>query len=182
MQNERVNTLDLIRFVAAVAVVLYHYTARYTSNLTSDPELFKSAALFTKYGYLGVNLFFMISGFVILSSAINSNPINFLISRATRLYPTFWVSVSVTAIFVFFFEAPSPAIGWIQYLANLTMLNDYLHIENLDGVYWTLQAELKFYGCVFLLLLFGWINQYKKWLTVWLLATISFILFACSVQ
>ena len=47
-----------------------------------------------------------------------------------------------------------------------------------DGVYWTVQAELKFYGCVFFLLLFGWINQYKKWLTIWLLATISFTLFA----
>ena len=58
MQNERVNALDLIRFMAAVAVVMYHYTARDVSGLTGDAELFKNAALLTKYGYLGVNLFF----------------------------------------------------------------------------------------------------------------------------
>jgi len=42
----------------------------------------------------------------------------------------------------------------IQVLANLTMLNDYLGIKNIDGVYWTLQTELKFYACIFLLVYF----------------------------
>jgi peptidoglycan/LPS O-acetylase OafA/YrhL len=51
-------------------------------------------------------------------------------------------------------------------------LNDYLKIPNVDGVYWTLQAELKFYGCIFLLLATGMFNFYRVWLSLWLLVAI----------
>ena len=70
--NSRFNELDLFRFLAAIAVVMYHWTFRGAAarNLTSFsiPEF----APWVKYGYLGVDLFFILSGFVILSEAVLS--------------------------------------------------------------------------------------------------------------
>lgn len=71
--------LDLVRFFAAMSVVLYHYTARHGSTS------FETLSVFTKFGYLGVPLFFMISGYVISLSAANRTASEFLISRFIRL-------------------------------------------------------------------------------------------------
>ena len=53
---------------------------------------FPAIANVTKYGYLGVNLFLLISGFVILVSSDGKSPRQFVISRIVRLYPTYWVA------------------------------------------------------------------------------------------
>ena len=61
--------IDLLRLLAALAVVFYHYTYRgYMANNYS-PVAFPALAPVTKYGYLGVELFFIISGYVVLRSA-----------------------------------------------------------------------------------------------------------------
>lgn len=165
----RIVALDLVRFIAAMAVVLYHYTAREGFNS------FEELSEVTKFGYLGVPLFFMISGYVIALSAKNRTPTEFAISRFVRLYPAYWCGILFTISIGMFFGTYSPSIDVI--LANATMLNDYLNIENIDGVYWTLQAELKFYGCVFILLLTGIFDKHKVWLTVWLTLTTLFLIF-----
>jgi len=51
------------------------------------------------HGYLGVNLFFMISGFVILWTARDRTPSGFVLSRITRLYPEFWIGVRLRSPF-----------------------------------------------------------------------------------
>lgn len=159
--------LDIIRFCAAFAVVLYHYTAR------QDSSAFTNLSTITKYGYLGVPLFFIISGFVISLSAHSRTAAEFAISRFVRLYPAFWVGVTFTTVVVIFYGGQ---IHLSQYITNLTMLNDYIGYANIDGVYWTLQAELKFYACVFCLLVLGIFNNIRIWLGVWMLATISYLL------
>lgn len=165
----RLQALDLLRFFAAIAVVLYHYTARPDQN--SFPQLTQ----ITQFGYLGVPLFFMISGFVIAASAERRTPIQFLISRTARLYPAFWIGIFFTATILWLFS--SRPVGISQLLINLTMLNDYLGIANIDGVYWTLQVELKFYACIFLLLACGLLNRYTLWLPLWLVLTLTNIFF-----
>jgi peptidoglycan/LPS O-acetylase OafA/YrhL len=57
------------------------------------------------------------------------------------------------------------------YFANLTMLNDYLNIQDVDGVYWTLHAELKFYFLIFLLVWTKIINKPYLYLPIWLFLT-----------
>lgn len=162
----RLQALDLFRFVAALAVVLYHYTAQPNSPYTQ-------LAQFTQFGYLGVPLFFMISGFVIAASAERRRPLVFLISRAARLYPAYWIGVLFTTAVIVAVGAPAPSLT--EVLLNLTMLNDYLGVKNIDGVYWTLQLELKFYGCIFLLMLAGLFTRYSLWLPVWLAITCSYL-------
>lgn len=163
----RLFALDLMRFGAALAVVLYHYTARPAGPFELISEI-------TRYGYLGVPLFFMISGFVISVSAHNRSAFEFAVSRAIRLYPAFWLGTILTAIALLAFKGHDTSLSTI--LANFTMLNDYMGVENIDDVYWTLQAELKFYGCMFLLVAFRVFQYMKVWLSAWMGITILHLL------
>ena len=162
----RLVALDAVRFVAAFAVVLYHYISR------KESLAYPFAAEFTKYGYLGVPLFFIISGFVIALSANNRTAIEFAISRFTRLYPTLWICVTFTAIVTFLLAGEKHSIAKI--LANFTLINEYLGYGDIDGVYWTLKAELKFYALVFIFLAFGIYEKYRIWLSIWLFSTLLY--------
>lgn len=91
---ERVGILDGMRFCAAMVVLLFHFAFR--SWTSADiPTVVNYGLLgdISKYGYLGVDLFFMISGFVILMSAEGRTATAFVRSRAIRLYPAYWFSV-----------------------------------------------------------------------------------------
>lgn len=156
----RVIALDLIRFFAALSVVLYHYISRPHSSA------YPLISEVTNYGYLGVPLFFIISGYVIALSANNRSALQFAISRFVRLYPALWAGVIFTVIILVVFTDKQYSAS--QIMANFTLLNEYLGFEDIDGVYWTLKAELKFYACVFLLVAFGVFNKYQIWLSGWL--------------
>lgn len=182
--QQRYHLVDLIRFTAAMMVLMYHYTASGVGNLLNDrykllatKDLYPEFFWFTKYGFTGVQLFFMISGFVILASALNRSAIEFAISRWTRLYPTYWVAVIFTTGILFVFLGQDFDVPLTDFLANMTMLNDYMGITDIDPVYWTLHAELQFYGCVFLLILTGAINRYQIWLTCWIILAIVYAVF-----
>ena len=164
--------LDLLRFIAAMAVVMFHFLFR---GQQGDwmPVSFEPLDIYARYGYLGVNLFFMISGFVILLSAVNRSATQFVISRVTRLYPAFWVGVTLTALVIIFFGSSLfHQITLPDYLVNLTMLAGFVGVEDVDGAYWTLYIELKFYAVIFVILLF---NQIKK-LEIIMIAWLVFIL------
>lgn len=159
----RFNILDPARLFAAFAVLFYHYSI----YIDSSNPLF---SIFD-FGYLGVNFFFILSGFVIMASAQNRSAFEFVTARALRLYPAFILCLLITVMANFILKGISYPTH--QLLANATILNDYLKIENIDGVYWTLQAELKFYGCIFLLLLTGTFKYWRYWLSIWLLLAIT---------
>ena len=158
-EKNRYHSLDLLRLLAALAVVFYHY------SVFIDVDTGRALFGFFDLGYLGVNFFFMLSGFVIMASAQGRGAFAFLVARGQRLYPAFIACLGLTLL----------AIGWSsgqvlpmqQILANATLLNDYIKIPNVDGVYWTLQAEIKFYACVFLLSLMRVLPLWRYWLTLW---------------
>lgn len=164
----RIVALDLVRFFAALSVVLYHYISRKES--TAYPLI----SNLTDYGYLGVPLFFIISGYVIALSANNRTPLQFAISRFFRLYPALWAGVVFTVVVSVMLTDTRYSLA--QILSNFTLLNDYIGFEDVDGVYWTLKAELKFYACVLLLLAFGIFQKFNIWLSGWLfLAVLHFV-------
>jgi peptidoglycan/LPS O-acetylase OafA/YrhL len=130
--------------------VLYHYTfAGYARHLTS--VAYPALSTVTRYGYLGVDMFFTISGFVVLLSAWGRRPREFVISRVVRLYPAYWAAVTITTVVAITLSRGLFHVTPVQYLANLTMLNAVPHIANVDVVYWTLYAEIRFYLLVFVL-------------------------------
>lgn len=155
--RRRLLELDSLRGLAALGVVLYHYTFMYQ-------KLFghRDAPLLTfSKGYLGVELFFIISGFVILMTISRTATImDFIVSRCSRIYPAYWAAV----IFTFCVVSASGLwvngpVGGVAALVNLTMLQGFAHIQNVDGVYWTLQYELVFYGLALALFIAGMIRR-----------------------
>jgi peptidoglycan/LPS O-acetylase OafA/YrhL len=138
----RIKELDAFRGLAAFAVFLFHF------------QLFD-------YGYLGVHLFFIVSGFVIFLTAQNvKNPTAFVIARFSRLYPTYWVCLFLTFTVLYFSRGD---VTFTQLAINLTMFQEFLGAENIDGAYWSLTEELVFYGVVFGALLLGLFNRVKLW-------------------
>lgn len=97
-----------------------------------------------RYGYLGVNLFFVISGFVILMTAYDRRIESFTASRVARLFPAYWVAVLLTVILQAFWEGGRHAEP-VEALVNLTMTQEAFDIVNVQGAFWTLWIELKFY-------------------------------------
>jgi peptidoglycan/LPS O-acetylase OafA/YrhL len=165
----RIVALDVLRFSAAFAVVLFHYIAR------PEATAFRGFSDIAQFGYLGVPLFFMISGYVISLSAANRNAVQFAVARFVRLYPALWVGVLITSFVIIIFSEHQVTVG--QILANFTLLNEYVGFDDIDGVYWTLKVELKFYACIFLILLFGYFEKYKVWLSIWLGITVTHHIF-----
>ncbi|MGZ0147594.1 acyltransferase family protein [Kribbella sp. WER1] len=170
----RLHEVDLLRICAAVAVMAYHYLfSAYAGGLGGLH--FPHVDLVARYGYLGVDLFFTISGFVVLLSAWNRSPRSFVVSRAVRLYPAYWVAVTLTTLVSVGFSQGRFPVSLPQYLANLTMFNSLPNIRNVDVVYWTLWAELRFYVMILVL---TWIGITARRVTIfcwaWLAAMFVF--------
>jgi peptidoglycan/LPS O-acetylase OafA/YrhL len=173
---DRLYEVDALRIFAAVAVMLYHYGfANFAAHYT-DVE-YRGLGVVTRYGYLGVDLFFVISGFVVLLSALGRRPEQFVISRIVRLYPAYWVAVTITSLVLVFLSAGEWPVTAVQYLANMTMFNALPNIPNIDVVYWTLWVELRFYA-VILVLTFVGITRGRVLAVLWGWLAAAFLLAA----
>lgn len=166
--------VDLLRFVAAASVVVYHFKSVYVATLAPGSILASEVYTITKFGYLGVDLFFLISGFVILLSASDRGAVKFAIARFLRVFPTLWVCASLTALTCLLILGGKSDVGVEDWAFSLSLLSPYFHRPYVDGVYWTLLIELKFYFCVLALIWLGWLRHYRVWLPAWLLTTICF--------
>lgn len=176
MKEERYHEIDLLRFLAALSVVFYHYTFRGFSADSMSPLAFPELGAVFRYGYLGVNLFFIISGFVILLTAMNRDAGGFVESRAVRLFPAYWVCVTLTFVVTLAFGAPRFSATLPQYLANLTMVHEVFGVTSVDGVYWSLLIELKFYFLVWILVLLRQIPRVYYFLAGWLVLSVALYL------
>lgn len=168
--NNRIGSLDLLRLLAALAVVGFHYLWRGHAGATPflDGEA-TAAASWALPGYLGLNLFFMISGFVIAWSAEGRSFSEFAIARFSRLYPGFIICMTLTAVILTFAGDPRLSVSGIQWLANFVMVPQALGQTFIDGVYWTIILELVFYGWVALAILTGLFGRWKLMvITGWL--------------
>jgi peptidoglycan/LPS O-acetylase OafA/YrhL len=161
--------VDLLRFLAALAVMLLHYGIRgFGLNDHVSPLHFPALGPLVRYNYLGVNLFFIISGFVILMSVQGKDLRGFAISRATRLYPAYWFCCTLTFLVVLAFARDQIHTSLPRYLLNLTMLNELFGIGGVDGPYWTLLVEIKFYCMVAALVALRQLGRMERYLGLWL--------------
>jgi peptidoglycan/LPS O-acetylase OafA/YrhL len=147
-EGGRLRALDGLRLLAALAVGVYHYVA-YTGSASAwgqDPNtVFPQWSPMAAYGWLGVEIFFIISGFAICMSCWGRTVGDFFRSRVTRLYPAYWAAVLLTYVVVSLVPAIDEEVSLSTALVNLTMLQDPLGVDRVDGVYWTLWAEMRFY-------------------------------------
>ena len=160
VKKDRIAELDVLRGFAAVAVMLFHYTVRW-AELPG-----KSVSPFGEYA---VHLFFMISGFVIFMTLDNTETArDFVVSRFSRLFPTFWASVLLTYGVVMVFGLPGKAVTLNDLVLNFTMIPGLLKAEPVDGTYWTLEIELIFYGLMLMLFMANGLRKIHWVLGVWL--------------
>ncbi|MFD5636945.1 acyltransferase family protein [Streptomyces sp. NPDC058122] len=149
-RENRLRALDGLRLVAALMVAGYHYGGRDGEVVqawgTSPRHQFPTLHHLFAYGCLGVQVFFVISGFVICMSGWGRPLRSFFASRASRLLPAYWAAIIiVTAVFalpVVAYKTVSPSDA----LVNLTMLQQPLGVDRVLGVCWTLWAEVRFYA------------------------------------
>lgn len=97
------------------------------------------------YGYIGVSLFFLISGFVIPFSLINLNAKQFLVARFFRIYPTYIVAFSCSLVVLIILTHGQLWFGYREIISQFSLTRDLAWIPSLDGVSWTLEIEVKFY-------------------------------------
>jgi peptidoglycan/LPS O-acetylase OafA/YrhL len=164
--QSRLIELDLLRFVAALAVVGHHLVG-------PDFAIYPIVHL----GSLGVELFFMISGFVVLWSAQGKSGWQFACSRISRLYPTFWTALLIGVVLALWSGARIPLR---QVLGNATMFPGPLGVEYFDIVYWTLLREWLFYAVIFALIVGRQIRHFERWLAGWTLVCMLYALFPVS--
>jgi peptidoglycan/LPS O-acetylase OafA/YrhL len=156
--------LDPLRFGAALGVAVFHlmFWSWAWSSISAPPGFdhyvaadvqFPSAAPFTWFGWVGVEIFFVISGFVIANSASKSSPIEFLLGRALRLFPAVWVCATATFIVLLLFASGQASEFILPYIQAMLLIPKGIKGQWLDVIYWTLAAEMAFYGLVFCSLL-----------------------------
>ena len=148
--------IDVVRFAAAALVTTFHlaywswYSPNDTAALASGGRTrFPELAPWTWFGWVGVEIFFVISGVVIAFSAAHATPKTFAASRIARLYPAAWICGSLSLAVALLIGMGSPGELLEPYLRTLLLMPFGPWI---DGVYWTLAVEMVFYLLVFSIL------------------------------
>lgn len=153
MKNNYFFGIDLVRFAAALIVATFHLTWQYPSSATAMP-----------FGWIGVEVFFVISGFVIANSASEATPLKFLKGRILRLYPAAWICVAIGFIAITVCANSHRVVG-INAVANIKTIIGSMTLLGpwfLASAYWTLPIEISFYSLVFLLLLSGRFDRIER--------------------
>lgn len=161
----RFEELDVLRGAAALCVVFSHYSSYCVRTFGAGPF---GAHLPVIYGFHAVQLFFMISGFVISFTLDRSATWkDFAFSRFTRLYPAYWAALTLMVILE---TAVFGRRFWLGgYVTNLTMFQEFLGVSNLDNVFWSLTVEVAFYVIMSLLFALGLSSRIERVAAIWLL-------------
>lgn len=140
-EQRRLLELDGLRGIAALMVCIYHFN------------------LFV-YGATGVDLFFIISGFVIYMSLTHTKTVEaFWVARVIRLYPAYWASIIIAVVSFALLAHQHIEHDANFIIGNVTMLQPVFRSQNLVVAYWTLYIELNFYVLISLI----WsIKQFKN--------------------
>lgn len=166
-KRNRLQELDSLRGLAALAVLMFHYTTRYESQYEYIGQ--PLASIPNEYAHLGVQLFFIISGFVIFMTLDKTkHPLDFVVSRFSRLYPAYWTCVLLTTGSILLLGLPGKEPTMLQLLVNMTMLQQLFFIKDIDGVYWTLFVEIVFYMSMFVLFVTSQLHRILSILLAWL--------------
>lgn len=149
--RRKIEGIELLRFLLAFGVMIYHYgfygpLAGKLPGVSPGPDWLVS-------GRFGVSAFFIISGFVIIYSAGTRGASAFALARLSRLMPAMLVCATITTLVLTLWpgSVPAPSLAvWARSASTLGLLAGSPYV---DGSYWSITIELRFYVLVFLMLL-----------------------------
>ncbi len=151
--SARVLELDALRALAAINLMLFHFTHVYQTKYGFiDPLGFE-----WPYGKYGVQLFFMLSGYVnAMTLCRKGQPGEFVIARLIRILPSFLFVIGLNLVLLMMMPIRAHSEwSFPQIVANLTLMPNLLGFECLEPVTWTLQVEVLFYGYAVVMFLAG---------------------------
>lgn len=168
--KEKISWIAGLRGLACFFVVLWHYIGIYGGGgansafpwILPRPSISWWAINFTSsfaklsfnFGQVGVSIFFLITGFLCISSLDRDDSWRFLIKKVIRLYPVYIVSVLLVYFATLGYtawagtEMPFP---FKSYLVQMTLLGDWIWYPGVDGIAWTMEVQLKMYIVYYLL-------------------------------
>ncbi|MFI9563759.1 acyltransferase family protein [Streptomyces rishiriensis] len=151
-RSARLHALDGIRLLAALMVAAHQYAGTDRANRPGNPiwgrpvsHVMPTVFHVAAYGWIGVEIFFVISGSVVCMSCWGRTPGQFFVSRVMRLYPAYWFAVLFTTAVLAALPGVWERLGPREVLLNLTRLQSGSGVRDVDGVYRTLWSELRFY-------------------------------------
>lgn len=166
----RLETLDGLRGLAALLVVLYHFLARWGEDhegtvLYPHGDVAAQWPVLLVLGNLGVLLFFTLSGFVILMTLERSSGlVDFTIRRIARLWPAMLVCATLSMVLLNASGVTDYYAGWerklvtpVEYVSSIFFVDPALtcialgceaDLRWVEGVQWTLWVEVRFYALV----------------------------------
>lgn len=175
--------IDLLRFAAAAMVMLCHYfgewaiVSRLGVGAGSGPSGLPTNSWLSS-GWVGVEIFFVISGYVIALSASGSTAADFARRRLLRLWPGTLACASLTALVLLI-----AGVSWDfiapRFAASALMI---LWAKQIDPVYWSLLVECVFYTLVTVLLAIGRWNPVRAalYLSIWTLIYLAWVVSPAS--
>lgn len=174
---ERFYTLDVLRGVAALSVVVWHFQHFYYEPGGQLPENFRRSAqplyqylsLFYEYGYFAVQLFWILSGFIFFwmyLEKINNKTVDgkeFLILRVSRLYPLHFITLIFVAFLqIIFIELNGHSIVYHantlkNFVLNLFFISDWRlrSAHSFNGPIWSVSVEIFAYIVFYFFSRFG---------------------------
>jgi peptidoglycan/LPS O-acetylase OafA/YrhL len=147
--------VDGLRGIAVLAVVLFHFYQGSPFYEVLSQVLPKPVDVSLTHGWLGVEIFFVLSGFVIAyslrESEINGGFLrNFMLCRYLRLSPPYLISIVLIIGLNYFsnlilVDRLAPLYGWQTLVIHLFYLQNLLQTSEISPIFWTLCLEIYFY-------------------------------------
>ncbi len=174
MGAERRAEIQWLRAIAATEVAICHsdlVTKHFSSYHLAESWWHRGV------GGIGVEIFFMVSGYVIcMTAGSHKTGGAFLLSRIRRIYPMYWIFTSLVVL--------AYLVNSDWHLANfdpgpLSLIRSYLILPQpgfpILGVGWTLEHEMLFYALIAVVMLFWSMRGAAKGAVIWLLAALGFL-------
>jgi peptidoglycan/LPS O-acetylase OafA/YrhL len=183
MAFKEIKSLTGIRGLAAIYVIIFHWTMEVFQKKQPQITVNHYLSVFLNHGYLSVDLFFVLSGFVLCltSSAKFSNNIStndyksFMYKRFSRIFPLY---VCMTLVYFFLFHVQ----GIIPLIINLTLLQGIVPHFNSSIIPpgWSLTNEWVIYFVFPFLFYFTWKIRKKSWILI--LASFLLLVVICTIR
>ncbi len=140
----RIDQLTFLRFIAAIAIVIYHY------GLSVAPFHCSEISFLFRQANIGVSFFYILSGFVMMLAYAHKSPIDakqFLWNRFVRIYPVYFLALIGVCLFFFYVQVP---ISGKDFILSLFCLQAWVPSAalSINKPGWSISVEVLFY-CVF---------------------------------
>lgn len=178
-KSKRILELDALRAISCLNLLLFHFTYVYANKYGFSSPL----GFAFPYGKYGVELFFMLSGFVNAMTFVGKRSVkDFIVARAIRIFPSYWavilLNVFLLSYLPLFHWQLTPGEIW----ANLSTMPRLFGYENFEPVTWTLQIEMLFYATLVIMMMCGAFKNMLKSLTIMVTTCLIFCFSASAIN